>query len=196
MPGTVNITWMSVAASCADVIFLSPEPGMGLLDQGQRPVLSVCLLDESYELTLTQSEPPYNPVGRSLVMVPILQMRMLRLKSFSSYHIQGGRRCQRVSAHGNSWPGATCNSGGILLCTRQASWQGAVHPQLTSSRQVRMRTLLLEARTNGPGGLTTSEGDLEHPVTPHMTLLKTEQQAPTEVLREVQTSRGTGRERK
>lgn len=59
-----------------------------------------------------------------------------------------------------------------------------------------MRTLLLEARTNGPGGLTTSEGDLEHPVTPHMTLLKTEQQAPTEVLREVadQQRDGTGEE--
>lgn len=108
-------------------------------------------------------------------------------------------RWQEVSEGVCPWQllaGSQCNSGGILLCTRQASWQGAVHPQLTSSRQVRMRTLLLEARTNGPGGLTTSEGDLEHPVTPHMTLLKTEQQPPTEVLREVKTSRGTGRERK
>lgn len=120
--------------------------------------------------------------------VPISQMRMSRLKDSSSYHIQGGERQQRVSAHGNSlWPHVT----GRTTCCAPGIMASAGHPQLTSSWQVRMGTLLSEARTNSPEGLTPSEGDLDHPVTPHMTLLRTEQ-PPTGALRQVQASRESG----
>lgn len=52
-----------------------------------------------------------------------------------------------------------------------------------------MKALRSETRTNGPEGLTTSEGDLEHP-------FKDREPPPTpnRVLRQVQTGRGKGEE--
>lgn len=98
-----------------------------------------------------------------------------------------------MSAHGNSQPAATCNSE-ASRCTPGLT-AGAGHPQLTSSRQVRMRTLPYRQRLapTAPEGVAT--GDLGHPVTPHRALLKTEK-PPTRALGQVQTSGGEGQERK
>lgn len=62
----------------------------------------------------------------------------------------------------------------------------AAHPELTSSWRDRIKALSSGARTNGPEGLTTSEGDLEHPTG--------DREAPHRVLRQVQTSRGRAEE--
>lgn len=61
-----------------------------------------------------------------------------------------------------------------------------VHPEFTASWQDRMKALSSEATTSGPKGLTTSEGDLEHPIE--------DREALHRVLRRIQTSRGRAEE--
>lgn len=136
----VNIAWMS-----ADALVLVPSFCPQNLAWGPGPKAETCAqcaparcLEQTHTYLIRASLQPYDLLGGHCDGSHCTDERVEAQPS-SSYHIQGGRRQQRVSAHGNSQPAATCNSE-ASRCTPGLT-AGAGHPQLTSSRQVRMRTL-------------------------------------------------------